>query len=89
MSVSTSTGSLINGSGTNTTPVGTFAQPRKRPSDAALDAVMMKKVRTRESADGTRNLEVDSSSVVMPFHLPAWRQAQLVFFFLSNLIEIN
>ena len=79
MSVSTSSSSL-NGGGT-TTPVGTFAQPRKRPSDAAMDAVMMKKVRTRESADGTRNLEVDSSSVVMPFHLPAWRQAKLVFFF--------
>lgn len=55
MSVSTSSSSL-NGGGT-TTPVGTFAQPRKRPSDAAMDAVMMKKVRTRESADGTRNLE--------------------------------
>jgi hypothetical protein len=80
MSVSTSSSSL-NGGGAPVTPVGTFAQPRKRPSDAALDAVMMKKVRTRESADGTRNLEVDSSSVVMPFHLPAWRQAKLVFFF--------
>ncbi|KAI9564763.1 hypothetical protein GHT06_008504 [Daphnia sinensis] len=57
MSLSTSTGSLSNGSGTP--PAGTFAQPRKRPSDAALDAVMMKKVRTRETADGTRNLEGD------------------------------
>lgn len=71
MSLSTSTGSLSNGSGTS--PAGTFAQPRKRPSDAALDAVMMKKVRTRETADGTRNLEVRSSSifVVMPHLLPA------------------
>lgn len=62
MSLSTSTGSLSNG----TTPVGTFAEPRKRPSDAALDAVMMKKVRTRESADGTRNLEVRPTSNPSP-----------------------
>lgn len=68
MSLSTSTGSLSNG----TPPVATFAQPRKRPSDAALDAVMMKKVRTRESADGTRNLEVRSTSIsfVMLHPLP-------------------
>ncbi len=71
MSISTSTGNLSNGS--TPTSVGTFAQPRKRPSDAALDAVMMKKVRTRESTDGTRNLEVRPSIfVVMPHQLPAF-----------------
>merc|ERR1712071_466650 len=56
ISVSTSSGSLINGSGTPVTTPGTFAQPRKRPSDAAFDTVA-KKIRTRESADVSRNLE--------------------------------
>lgn len=56
MSVSTSSGNLINGSGTPVTTPGTFAQPRKRPSDAAFDTVA-KKIRTRESADVSRNLE--------------------------------
>merc|ERR1712071_533907 len=53
MSVSTSSGNLINGSGTPVTTPGTFAQP---PSDAAFDTVA-KKIRTRESADVSRNLE--------------------------------
>lgn len=81
MSLSTSTGNLSNG-GTPTS-VGTFVQPRKRPSDAALDAVMMKKVRTRESTDGTRNLEVRSSSisVVMPHPLPAIQETHPTRFF--------
>ena len=46
------------GGGTPSSPApGIFAQPRKRPSDVAFDSVV-KKVRTREVADGTRNLEV-------------------------------
>ncbi len=49
----------LNGFSAPTTPVGTFAQPRKRASDAALDAGQVKKVRTREPTEsGTRNLEV-------------------------------
>lgn len=59
-----SSANLSQNGSTPTTPAsGTFAQPRKRPSDVALDAVMMKKVRTRESTDGTRNLEVRLPSV--------------------------
>jgi len=62
MSLSSSVGNLMTngGSGGGVTPAssvpGTFAQPRKRPSDVAFDSVV-KKVRTRETIDGSRNLE--------------------------------
>jgi len=63
MSLSSSVGNLLtNGGGgvggtpTSSPATGTFAQPRKRPSDVAFDSVV-KKVRTREAVDGTRNLE--------------------------------
>lgn len=62
LSTSVSNGNLANGNSANNSPAGSFVLPRKRPSDAALDAVMMKKIRTKENADGTRNLEVRSSS---------------------------
>lgn len=41
-----------------------FAQPRKRPSDAALDP-QFKKVRTKETTDAPRHLEVHSINVVI------------------------
>merc|ERR1712136_293561 len=59
MSLSSSVGNLMTngGGGTPSSPApGIFAQPRKRPSDVAFDSVV-KKVRTREVVDGTRNLE--------------------------------
>ena len=59
--LSASTGSLINGAlgaaKANAGDGATFAQPRKRPSDVALDGVL-KKIRTREAPDGSRQLEV-------------------------------
>jgi len=64
MPLSTSTGVLVNGGssggGTGTSPVnsGTFAQPRKRPSDVALDTYV-KKMKTKEGADGSRPMEGD------------------------------
>ena len=63
MPLSTSTGVLVNGGssggGTGTSPVnsGTFAQPRKRPSDVALDT-FVKKIKTKDGADGSRPMEV-------------------------------
>ena len=50
----------------------TFAQPRKRPSDAALDAVA-KKLRMRDASDAVRQLDVrkiTSSSLSLLFLFP-------------------
>ena len=56
MSASTRPGNVINGSGSPAAAPGTFAQSRKRPSDATFDTVV-KKIRTRESVVVSRNSE--------------------------------
>lgn len=91
MSLSSSVGNLMTngGSGGGVTPAssvpGTFAQPRKRPSDVAFDSVV-KKVRTRETIDGSRNLEVIPTFI--RFYLLIRQLALVLYYFSMNSIRI-